>query len=289
MLKYVIPTIVTMLLMSTSAGATQKLISTHTTKPPVIDGIDDDIAWKSSPTITTQDVVANIPIEIQSIYTTKNIFIKIRFPDTTENRSHKMLDWDKSIEEYRTGPLREDTFVVKWSMEPVPVDLSLTSDVEYRADIWFWKAFRTDPMGYADDKMHIFSSVKGKKSQNIILPNGKVMFLSRPSDSGKSTYKSIAYEKYSGESVPRYEHRQPTESRADVKAKGVWADGFWTIEFQRDLTTENKDDVQFHINTPSFFGVSRHEIGGKAPNPKLEQPNYESGEISELIQLIFKQ
>ncbi|MCP4339513.1 MAG: hypothetical protein GY799_11645 [Desulfobulbaceae bacterium] len=278
---------VCLLLVSTTVFADQKVTSTYTITPPVLDGGGDDAAWKSAPTTTTKDSIAGISIEIQSVYTDTNIFMKVRFPDSSENRKHKVLEWDKANGLYRTGSLREDSFVFKWSMEPVPVNLSLQSGVEYRADVWFWKAFRTDPVEFADDKIHIYSSVKGKKSQDILLENGEIMFLSRTSDDGKSTYKSIAYEKYIGATVPRYEHRMPTGSRADVLAKGHWADGFWTIEFKRALETGHQDDIQFRTSSSILFGVSKFEIGGKAPNPNLEQPNYESGDITEMLELVF--
>ena len=105
----------------------------------------------------------------------------------------------------------------------------------------------------------------------------------------RSSYKSITYEEFMGDTVPRYRHRQPTESRADIKAKGIWQDGFWTIEFQRKLVTGNEDDVQLNPKVSSFFGVSRYEIAGKPKNPKLEQPYYEAGDIREIIELKFKQ
>ena len=56
---------------------------------------------------------------------------------------------------YDVGPDRGDCFVFKWAMDAAVNDLSVHSDHPYMADIWFWKANRTDPAGYADDKYHI--------------------------------------------------------------------------------------------------------------------------------------
>ena len=114
------------------------------------------------------------------------------------------------------------------------------------------------------------------------------MFLSRPSDSGKSTYKDIAHDAYAGDTAFRYEHRQPSGSRADVKAKGAWHKGIWTIEFQRKLQTGHPDDVQFDTKLTYVFGLSRYEVAAKRPNPSLEQPNYESGDIGETLTLEFR-
>lgn len=271
-----------------SAMAEQTMVASKTDTPPVIDGISSDAAWKSAPTVVSKDAIADIEVELQAVYTDEHLYLKARFPDATENREHKTLIWNDDLGTYRSGTAREDSFVIKWSMEPLPIDLSLKSEEPYRADIWYWKAFRTDPAGYADDKHHIYGYQEMKTAQQITLPSGKRMYLARPSDSGTSTYKSRALEEFEGDRVPRYQHRQPNGSRADVRAKGHWGDGYWTIEFQRKLNTGQADDIQFDPALTYRFGVSRFEIAGKAPNPKLEQPYYESGDISETLSLAFK-
>ena len=50
-------------------------------------------------------------------------------------------------------------------------------------------------------------------------------------------------------------------SRADIKAKGVWTGGVWTIEVKRKLVTNGKQakvqDVQFkNLKKPYYFGIS---------------------------------
>ncbi len=287
MIKIVLLVFMSTLTFVSPVSAKQIIDAVKVLIPPVIDGVGDDKAWELCQKKLVQDVVAQIPIEIQVAYSSEFLFVKVRFPDDTENRKHKMLNWDPQLRAYKTGPLREDSFVIKWSMEPVPVDISLASETPYRADIWFWKAFRSDPVGYADDKLHSYSRQQTKKFQRIMLDNGQVMFLSRSADEGKSSYKSIAYKKFQGDSVVRYKHRQPEGSRGDVRAKGVWKDGFWTIEFKRNLNTGNDDDLRFNTNFSYLFGLSRYEIAGKAINNDIEQPNYESGDIGEILELHF--
>jgi hypothetical protein len=113
------------------------------------------------------------------------------------------------------------------------------------------------------------------------------MFLRRKGDKGKSAYKSILYVDFSGDKIPQYEHRNPSESRADVKAKGIWSNNEWIIEFSRNLKTEQDDDVQFDLSEIYFFGVSRYEVAGLKPNPKLSQPLYGAGDVSDRIFLTF--
>ncbi len=114
------------------------------------------------------------------------------------------------------------------------------------------------------------------------------MSLIRKGDSGTPAYKSEIPVKYDSDIVHRFISQAPTGSRADIKAKGKWKNGIWTIEFGRALDTGNSDDIRFELNNNYQFGVSRYEIGGRKPNPELDQPLYGSGDISEIITLVFQ-
>lgn len=137
--------------------------------------------------------------------------------------------WDAKTEHYRTGPDREDTLVLKWAMEAGTEDLTLQAERSYRADIWYWKADRTDPVGYADDKIQIYS--RGKMPQAIQLwsSSGRTFYLHRNGDEGNAAYATRVYPEYAGERVPKFFNQQPSDSRADIRAKGQWQDGHWTI------------------------------------------------------------
>lgn len=45
--------------------------------------------------------------------------------------------------------------------------------------------------------------------------------------------------------MPQFSPGKPTGSAADVRAKGAWADGRWTLELGRKLGTAQKDDTKF--------------------------------------------
>lgn len=265
--------------------AGQDVVSRHVTRSPAIDGIADDDVWKNVPVTVTRDRIANIDIELRSVNTRDMLFFLVRYPDSSESRKHKYLEWNETQKVYRSGPKREDTFVFKWNMEWQPVDLTISGDDPYKADIWYWKANRTDPAGFADDKVHLYGPSKRKKSQFVLSRSGKQFYLMRISDDGRSAYSSQTYDHFSTQEVPRYKNRKPAGSRADVRAKGAWDNGYWTIEFSRKLHTGHADDVQFDRGLPYIFGVSRYEIAGKPVNPKLDQPLYESGDVGEMLTL----
>ena len=266
----------------------QEIVAAKVEQAPVIDGRSEDPAWSQASAVSTHDPVEDIELSLKAVYTEDEIFFLVRYPDATESREHKHMVWDAGAGMYRTGPKREDTFSFKWSMQPYPVDLSISADKPYKADMWRFKAGRSDPLGYADDKMHIYSAHRITDSKRLLSKKGKIFYLARPGDRGRGTYATKIYSAHQGDEVPKYTYHPPDGSRADVISKASWQDGFWTIEFRRKLDTGHIDDLLFDTTLAYQFGVSRHEIAGKNRNPKAEQPNYGTGEIGETLTLVFQ-
>jgi hypothetical protein len=267
----------------------QILPAVHVAEPPVIDGLAIDAAWQNAREISTYDKGADLTITLRAVYTDTEIFLLASFPDPDESRTHKSWIWDKGREFYTVGNDREDVFIVKWNMEPETADLSIYADNPYQADIWYWKACRTDGAGFADDKIHSYSPKENRHATKIVSGTGTTMYLMRTGDEGASAYTVNMQSEYDGEILPRFLITQPTGSRADVRAKGHWHNGSWTIEFRRNLHTGNHDDVQFNARQEYLFGVSRYEIAGREANPKLSDPLYGTGDVSESLHLEFMQ
>ncbi len=265
----------------------RELICVSTQKAPEIDGIMEEL-WAKAPALITHDPIAAIDITIRAAYTQDEIFVLVQYPDTTENRAQKDMVWDPVKKNYKTGPSREDTLVFKWSLAPFPIDLTLHSDESYKADIWYWKAHRTDPVGFADDKIQVYSDSSAPDAAQLISTGGKAFYLTRNGDEGDSAYRPLVYDSPAGDTVTKYAHRPPTGSRSDIRAKGVWKDGIWTIEMGRRLKTGNPDDLQFDLSQRFQFGVSRFEIAGRPPEPDSAEPQFGSGEITEDIWLQFE-
>ena len=281
-------TLLAALLFSQLCLADQPLIATHVEQLPVIDGIADETVWQQANPVRTFDPVANRELEIRAVYTDDSIAIQISFDDDDENRFHKPLIWDVDAGIYKAGPEREDTMVIKWNMNLLPTDLRLTSDRPYKADIWYWKSYRTDHAGYADDKYHSYSKYKhGDKNKLMVSKNGQVFYFSRHSDSGQPAFRSLVPTAYEGDHMEGFELRKPDGSRADIRAKGQWKNKRWTVEFARKLQTGHRDDVQFLTGNKYLLGISRYEIAGRKADAKIQQPNFGSGEITELLTLAF--
>ncbi len=256
---------------------------------PAIDGADGDAAWGNSQPYTIRDRRLGVDITLKAVYTDDSIFFLVRFPDPEENRLHKPWVWNKDLEVYQIGPQREDTFAFKWSMSGQKVNLSNFSDDDYTADVWYWKANRTDPAGFADDKMHVLSSEAGKKSKSLVSASGKQRYLLRLGDKGKSAQKKRILTDYQGDVQDQYTSQVPEGSKADVPTKGVWKRGEWTVEFGRKLKTGYTDDVQFEPSTGKtyLFGISIAGLYGEEVDESKPHP-YGQGRISDPLYLKFR-
>ena len=272
---------------STPGYGEQILPVIHVAEPPVIDGLATDVAWEKAREIKTHDKAADLTVTFKAVYTETEIFLLVTFPDPDESRTHKSWIWDKGRELYTVGNDREDVFVIKWSMDTKNTDLSIYADNPHQADIWYWKACRTDGAGFADDKFHVYSQEENRNATKTVSRSGKTMYLLRIGDEGTSAYTIDLRSDYAGDILPRFLIKRPTGSRADVRAKGHWENGTWTIEFRRNLLTGNRDDVQFNTAQKFLVGVSRYEIAGREANPKLSQPLYGTGDVSESLWLEF--
>ncbi len=134
------------------------------------------------------------------------------------------------------------------------------------ADIWHAKLVRTNPSGYVDDQYldstrynkttaadagrHSDPGTPGPYSDNInaakTAPNYTSADQPAPPywivDSEKQPFKDT-YK--TNDEIAGIIVRPPTGDRADIKGKAVYADGKWTMEYGRKLTTGSQYDVQF--------------------------------------------
>jgi hypothetical protein len=133
------------------------------------------------------------------------------------------------------------------------------------ADIWHAKLVRTNPSGYIDDQY--LDSTRydkdkapdaGRKSDpglvpyytNINAANNSPNYTSADQPAPpywifddqkqpfKDTYKA-------NDEIAAIITRPPDGDRADIKARAVYADGKWTMEYGRKLRTGSQYDVQF--------------------------------------------
>jgi hypothetical protein len=133
---------------------------------------------------------------------------------------------------------------------------------EGRLDIWHWKATRTDPAGYLDDKHMVaanpsqdgrkgdqgleayFENVNGvgtepafRSAQGFQANPDFLFLLGEESDFATAKTSDAGFQ--NGDILPGYVQRFPLNSRADVTTKGGFQNGQWTVEFCRALDSGN--------------------------------------------------
>lgn len=272
------------------AYSVQKVVASITTEAPIIDGSAKDKVWEAAKAVVVRDKRLHKDITVKAAYTEDMVFLLVSYADPTEDRLHKPWVWNKEMEIYGLADKREDVFMFRWNMGVKDVDLSSFSDDDYTSDVWYWKANRTDPVGHADDKYHTLTGMQTQKnSGSITSSTGKFRYLTRIADSGRSSYRKRILTEYKGQEQTQYEIINPEGSRADVRARGVWKDGIWTIEFGRKLDTGHSDDASFDISggkkyqfVISILSLYGEEIDENKPNL------YGQGRASEPLSLFFK-
>ncbi|GEM_PF-287917 len=258
------------------------------TQAPEIDGQGNDPVWTKAQVIQTLDFSSQRPIEITAVHDGVNVYMRVKYPDQAPSVTHKSWVWDAKNDFYKQGFDREDMFVIKWSMQGNDIDMALRHANPHTADIWFWKACRTNPMGYWDDKRHEMTAEHVQKSLEIKSANGSHAHLRRIGDKGKQAYSEVFPSEFNTQFVKRYVNEKPAGSRGDVSGKGVWKDGYWTIESKRLLQTGNEDDLQMQQGGQYLFGVACYEIAGTKIDLAYSQPLYRTGDVFDRIILVIE-
>lgn len=173
-----------------------------------------------------------------------------------------------------------------------------TPNTGEKIDMWHMKMVRTNPTGYIDDQY--LDSIRYSKdtkeagrhsdpgttpySNNINAAKNAPNFTSttQPAQTSKA-YWIINSEKQpfkdtykANDEIAAIVASPPDGDRADIKAKAVYADGKWTMEYGRKLTTGSQYDVQFSDMKKEYsFGTAIFDNAGT-------RHSYESG-VSKLV------
>jgi len=186
-------------------------------------------------------------VELRGGYFDDEIFFLIRWRDSEPDLIHKPYVWDAASSRYVTGPYREDRFALQFGISG-DFSSNWLSDKNFTADMWHWKASRSNTIGLAHDKFTEVSTTKLMRSARLERANSTPIYVRRTSDSGSEIYTTRRYARFVKKVMPKYiVNANVRGSIADVAAKGVWADGWWTLELRRKLDTGNLDDATFRV------------------------------------------
>jgi len=245
---------------------------------------------------------AAVDVSAKALYSGSDIWFRFEWADATEtaarvwtfdgaawksggSEDRLALYWEiNPIDKFQTRGCavlchNPDTDTIdKWYM--------ITPGVDDRADNWHWKAARTNPIGQVDDKFltgtltdpkDIESANKGDaKDAGGYADNkaadgkgpAKMQDPAKQPGAGKGNLlvaEAVALDVSklkAGDTVPRELLAAWTGSRGDIEAKGVWANGKWTVVFHRKLDTGHEDDVKLVTGKSYPFGLSVFDSAG---------------------------
>jgi hypothetical protein len=174
------------------------------------------------------------------------IYFATRWADNSESLVYRPWVWRGN--RYRRGKTHDDKIALRFEISG-EYNRSMIVDTDYVVDVWVWSSARSNLIGMAEDQIHTISTKPIENAPEYEAENGKIIYIDRINDSGTHgiTSRKPANRKVKTETrLTSIEVVGPAQgSIADVSAKGVWKDGFWTTEFSRKLDTGNSDDRAF--------------------------------------------
>ncbi|MCB1743294.1 MAG: hypothetical protein KDK91_23160 [Gammaproteobacteria bacterium] len=184
-------------------------------------------------------------IELRAAVHGERVYLALRWKDASHDAEHRPFVWDDAAGRYRGSDAYEDRIAIQFGMSG-DYSADWLSGQAFTADMWHWKAHRSNSLGLVHDKRTIVSRNAIAKAYKATARDGGELYIARPSDEGTPLYSTLRHVEREADKMPRYQLAEKVSgSIADVRARGVWADGYWTVEIERALDTGHADDVRF--------------------------------------------
>jgi len=245
----------------------------------------------------------NIELKTKSVYTKDEILFRFEWPDkdkSMEKNAWKFSGgkWNKiKANEDRLGLVFEINRIDKFATKGCAVMCHnesknekewyyAVSSQKEKADMWHWKSVRSNPVGYAEDGYVAFNATKepekGRKrdagsgtkaKNNRTKDKSGPAYMQDPSKSASIPGTLLVAQAVEiknatgfkdGDQIPGY-MLQPgwKDSFGDVKAKGAWQNGKWTVMMSRKLNTGYDDDIQFNTRKKYPFSLAVFDNSGE--------------------------
>ena len=246
---------------SKAQQAPQELISLYTQQAPVLDGTIDDV-WNSAPAhrVTVREAMGGInPQEVifRSLHTDEMLYVLVQWEDDTRSDMRDPFVWNAETSSYERPTIADDQFALEFPLEGELMVNMLAEGHSYTADVWHWKAGRSNLDGWVDDKRHLISPTPIPGGLPYALGGRATVHIARPMDSGQASYASIdPPAQFAGEIVPSYVSQSPDGSQQDVPGKGIHDGSSWTLEMGRRFVTGNEDDTAINPETGILCAIA---------------------------------
>lgn len=229
---------------------------------PTVDGSMESL-WQEAHPIRVEAVGNTLeehvtPVEIRSLHNGREIAFLFRWEDDTKSDSYRKYlgNGEGRAPTLVGGP--DDQFAIKFNLSGSALSCMLAGK-DYVDDVWHWKAARTNPTGYAQDRLFIVRRIEDSEDASggmYIARNGSPVQILWKEDGGDPLVTEIDPPIEGGVAGPAFEAKTPSGSQADIIAKGEWKEGIWVLELRRSLVTGHADDVSIQVGMTSKFAIA---------------------------------
>ena len=265
-------------------GMNTSISAPYVGRSPIVDGSAGDEAWMASPEIRGRAQEGHgggaISFSMRVVHDDARVYFLFQWEDGSPStrKGEWIFDgsaWTKSKEDedrlalivlpldnLGSGAMGQgmmNASCVQFCHEYANPPYMATNSPDDYAEVWHWKAARTNPMGYADDQFiqNVVDSSSGETTgrrsdsgSSSYAANGDAAPEFMPSDGGlfitpdnAAPFNQAAGWK-AGDTIPGYILRNPSGSRADVSARGIHKNGRWTLEMSRaKITSGSSEDM----------------------------------------------
>ena len=275
------------------------LTAYKTTGNITLDGISTETFWDDADMVTISDIGGSgFDVTVNAKHNGTHIFLFVKWTDDTMDNIRKQ--WEFNGTHWNNNGFNEDRITFFWSNASVtPVCGHYVSSPNpaagFQGDVWHWKATRTGPAGWADDKYfdgtgrHGDDKDSGGYSDNSVvaqmikLGNSSTEITSvLNNNSVVSSFKSgdLPYWDSSGsvitwvtgantsvltDTIGGQPTTVPVGSRGDVLVGSQHDGSAWYAEYARKLDTgHHDDDIVFSEGNSYSFSVAVHNKSGDA-------------------------
>ena len=298
-------------------GPGSLLTAVKVSAPPSLDGTGNDSAWTQAQPLAVpvkEGTIGDVTVTLKAVYTDTHIYLLAQWPDKTETIEHHPYTFDGQKWSKPEEPL-EDRFAIQWNISAAGFErkgcavlchtgtrypdkkprMHTDAPGEF-TDEWHWKAARSNPMGYVDDKYldstvdpkddeaghhadggtRVYKGIKLKAGAPELVWKGSPgkppavdaakagLFLMSVDAAPYGPTNPLTGKPWAkGDKVPVAILQEPTGSNADIRGVGRWVNGVWTLEMSRALNPGasavkdgKKIDVVFEPGKTYHFGVS---------------------------------
>ncbi|MHA2224926.1 MAG: ethylbenzene dehydrogenase-related protein [Candidatus Hodarchaeales archaeon] len=256
-----------------------------------LDATATESFWDDAASLVLSDVGSStVDITLLAKHDGTYLYVYANWTDATKSDTRK--GWEYNGTHWSNVGGNEDRLNFAWSNDSLvsPVCGHNPGDSSgLLFDVWHWKATRTDPAGWADDKYwdgsgrHSDAKTAGGYKENSVVYQAAdaaeiTSKLGNSSSVSSFSNDDRPYWDASGnviawsngvnsttlsDTITGYKTDLPTGSRGDVNVASNHDGSAWHVEYKRKLDTGNlADDIAFEVGTSYTFYVSFHDNSG---------------------------